>query len=202
VEYVRIRGDELHASDGRFEIRVTNELEEALFADRFQLQAIAHPRDIEVYPSAGMTEPAKPDRLFAVAGARVPRAADDRGRDVTERIARIDRRYVDVPLERFRGYAADHTLTLDVAPVGRAPILLLTAWTDYAFSSDVVAAHQAGLVLRPPLLQARDAGGGWRTIVKEMAFRRRPQTVTVDLSTSSPGETRCERPTWIYCGAW
>ncbi len=110
--------------------------------------------------------------------------------DVTEQIARIDRRYVDVPLEPFRGYAAPHTLTLDVAPVATAPILLLTAWTDYAFSSDVVAAHQAGLVLRPPLLQARDAGGRWRTIVKEIGIPvGRPQTVTVDLSGRLlPGE--------------
>jgi Tfp pilus assembly protein PilF len=190
VEYVRITGDQLRPKDGRFEVRVTNELEEALFADRFQLQAIAHPRDIEIYPSAGMTGPAKPFRLFAVAGARVPRAADDRGRDLTERIARIDRRYVDVPLEAIRGYAATHTLTLDLAPVGPAPILLLTAWTDYAFSSDVVAAHQAGVLLRPPLLQARDAAGRWRTIVKEIGIPTgRPQTVTVDLTgLLAPGE--------------
>jgi Flp pilus assembly protein TadD len=190
VEYVRITGDQLRPRDGRFEVRVTNELEEALFADRFQLHAIAHPTDIEVYPAAGMTEPAKPNRLFAVAGAHVPHAVDDRGRDVTDRIARIDRRPVDVPLEPFRGYAAPHTLTLDLAPVGTAPILLLNAWTDYAFSSDVVAARQAGLRLQPPLLQARDRTGRWRTIVNEIGIPvGRPQTVTVDLSRSLlPGE--------------
>lgn len=202
LEYVRIRADQLRAKDGRFEIRVTNELEETLFADRVQLLAIAHPRDIDVYPHAGMTEPPKPFRLFAVAGARVPRSVDDGGRDVTERIARIDRRYPDsFALERFRGYAAPHTLTLDLGarshfsdtlldPAGRAPVLLLTAWTDYAFSSDNVAAHQAGLSLTPPLLQARDAAGGWRTIVEEIGIPvGRPQTVTVDLAGRlRPGE--------------
>ncbi|MGH9902246.1 MAG: CRTAC1 family protein, partial [Pyrinomonadaceae bacterium] len=35
-EYVRIRGDQLKPRDGRYEIRVTNELEEALFLDRLQ----------------------------------------------------------------------------------------------------------------------------------------------------------------------
>ena len=35
VEYVRIRGDQLKPRDGRFEFRVTNELEETLFVDRF-----------------------------------------------------------------------------------------------------------------------------------------------------------------------
>src|SRR4029453_6833225 len=33
VEYVRIRSDQLKERDGSYEIRVTNELEEALFAD-------------------------------------------------------------------------------------------------------------------------------------------------------------------------
>jgi hypothetical protein len=191
LEYVRISADQLRAKDGRFEIRVTNELEETLFADRFQLLAIAHPRDIDVYPNEGMTESPKPYRLFAVAGARVPHAVDDGGRDVTERIARIDRRYPDsFALERFRGYAAPHTLTLDLEPVGRAPVLLLNAWTDYAFSSDNVAAHQAGLSLTPPLLQARDAAGRWRTIVREIGIPvGRPQTVTVDLAGRlRPGE--------------
>ena len=37
VEYVRIRGDQLKARDGRYELRVTNELEEALFVDRLHL---------------------------------------------------------------------------------------------------------------------------------------------------------------------
>ena len=191
LEYVRIKADQLRAKDGRFEIRVTNELEETLFADRLQLLAIAHPRDIDVYPNAGMTGSPKPHRLFAVAGARVPHAVDDGGRDVTERIARIDRRYPDgFALERFRGYAAPHTLALDLEPVGRAPVLLLNAWTDYAFSSDNVAAHQAGLSLTAPMLQARDAAGRWRTIVAEIGIPvGRPQTVTVDLAGRlRPGE--------------
>jgi Tfp pilus assembly protein PilF len=191
VEYVRIGADQLRAKDGRFEIRVTNELEETLFADRFQLLAVAHPRDIEVYPNEGMTGSPKPYRLFAVSGGRVPHAFDDRGRDVTERIALIDRRYPEgFALERFRGYAAPHTLTLDLGPVGRAPVLLLNAWTDYAFSSDNVAAHQAGLSLTAPLLQARDAAGRWRTIVEDIGIPvGRPQTVTVDLAGRlRPGE--------------
>jgi hypothetical protein len=139
-----------------------------------------------------MTETPKPFRLFAVTRGRVPRAIDDGGRDVTERVARIDRRYPDgFALDRFRGYAAPHTLTLDLGSVVRkAPVLLLTAWTDYAFSSDNVAASQAGLSLTSPLLQARDAAGRWRTAVTDIGIPvGRPQTVTVDLAGSlRPGE--------------
>jgi Flp pilus assembly protein TadD len=184
LEYVRITADQLRATGNRFEIRVTNELEEALFLDRLQLLAIAHPDNIEVYPNEGMTEPPKPFRLFAVSDARVPRAVDENGNDVSDRITRIDRRYADsFALERFRGYAAPHTLTLDLPPVGRTPILLLTGWTDYAFSSDNVAAHQAGLSLTPPALQVRDVAGRWRNVIANIGIPvGRPQTVTVDLA--------------------
>ena len=44
-EYVRIDGDRLQPRDGRYELRITNELEEALFVDRLQLVAVDHPRD-------------------------------------------------------------------------------------------------------------------------------------------------------------
>jgi len=191
VEYVRIESSRLRPRQGRYELRVTNELEETLFADRMRLIAVAHPADVAVYPDEGMTEHAKPFRLFAVAGRRVPRATDDHGHDVTERVARIDRRYPDdFVLERFHGYAGPHTLTLDLAPVDDRPVLLMTAWTDYAFSSDNVAAAQAGLTLAPPSLEVRDVHGRWRTVVDDIGIPvGRPQTVTVDLSGRlKPGE--------------
>ena len=191
VEYVRIESRQLKPTNGRFDIRVTNELEETLFLDRLQLIAVAHPTGTEVYPNEGMTETPKPYRLFAVTGAHVPAATDDEGRDVTDRISRLDRRYVEgFPLTSFRGYAAPHTLTLDLAPLGPAPVLLLTGWTDYAFSSDNLAAHQAGFALAPPSLQAKDAHGRWRTVVDDLGIAvGRPQTVTVDLAGRlRPGE--------------
>ncbi|HEV7377931.1 MAG TPA: FG-GAP-like repeat-containing protein, partial [Pyrinomonadaceae bacterium] len=42
-EYVRIRADQLKERNGRYEIRMTNELEEVLYVDRVQLLAVAHP---------------------------------------------------------------------------------------------------------------------------------------------------------------
>ena len=59
-EYVRIRGDQLKERNGRYELRVTNELEEAVFADRFQLVAVDHPQGVEVYPNEGLTDPPRP----------------------------------------------------------------------------------------------------------------------------------------------
>ena len=59
----------------------------------------------------------------------------------------------------------------------------MTGWTDYAFSSDNVAASQSGRTLRAPALQVRDAEGNWRTVIDNIGIPvGRPQTVVVDLN--------------------
>jgi Tfp pilus assembly protein PilF len=184
-EYVRLTDEQLRPRNGRFELRVTNELEEGLFVDRLAFMAVAHPADEEVFPDEGLRTPPPRFQLFAARRPRPPRAAvDDHGHDVLDRIGRLDRRYPDdFRLLPIRGYAAEHSLTLD--PGADAPedgLLLLTGWTDYAFSSDNVAAHQAGVSMRPPVLQIEDRSGGWRTVADVGIPVGRPQTLVVDLA--------------------
>jgi Flp pilus assembly protein TadD len=227
-EYVRIPPGMLVARDGRYDIRVTNELEETVYLDRVQLLSVSHPPGTEVFPNEGMRSgPQAPFTLYVVSDARpVRRAIDASGQDATDRLARIDRQHAEgLPLLPIRGYAEPHALTLDLGEVGAwvgpgvpgpygggdragggdvvgagharpvtAParpvadppnrlLLLLTGWTDYAFSSDNVAAAQAGLALRPPSLQVRDATGAWRTVIDQIGVPvGRPQTVVVDLT--------------------
>jgi hypothetical protein len=184
-EYVRIREDQLRPLNGRYEIRVTNELEEVTFVDRLELVAIDHARDAIVFPNEGLTAVPKPYRLFTVTDANPPvRATDHHGHDVTGAVALVDRRYPDdFTVEPIRGYAETHALTLDLGADRNPDVLLLTGWTDYAFSSDNVAAHQAGLSMRPPSLQVKDAAGAWQTVIDDIGFPvGRPQTVTVDLA--------------------
>ena len=189
-EYVRIRDDQLKERDGRFELRVTNELEEVLYVDRLQLIAIEHPAGTEVYPNEGMTDPPRPFKLFVTHHAHPPRLAiDEHGCDVTDRIAKLDRRYPDdFELQKIRGYAAKHTLTMDLGePSNERTLLLLTGWTDYAFSSDNVAASQSGLRLSPPELQIKDARGQWQTLIADIGIPvGRPQTIVLDLTGKLP----------------
>ena len=184
VEYVRIAPGVLKPRAGRYELRVTNELEEVLYLDRLRLLAVDHPKGVLVYPDEGMTSPPRPFRLVAVRDPRTPRAVDHRGRDVTSRLAKLDRVYVDdLPLERIRGYAKEHALTFDLSSVPAShTVLLLTGWTDYSFSSDNVAAYQAGLAALPPRLEVERADGSWETAVEQIGIPvGRPQTVVVDL---------------------
>ena len=194
-EYVRITGDKLRPREGRYELRVTNELEEALFLDRAQLVVVAHPADIEVHPNEGLGAVTSPFTLHTTHAARPPLAArDDEGRDLLPVLLATDRRYADT-FERLpiRGYAAEHTLTLTLPPPGPTGHrrLLLTGWTDYAFSSDNVAAHQADVTLLPPSLEIRDANGTWRTAIASLGVPvGRPQTVVVDLTEPVPASVR------------
>jgi tetratricopeptide (TPR) repeat protein len=199
TEYVRIPPSMLKERNGRYELRVTNELEEALFIDRLQLVAIAHPAGTEVFPNEGLGNPTSSEfRPYLVRGARLPRrASDDRGRDLLARISRLDRQYADgFSLLNLRGYAEEHGLVLDTGDAagrkdGGRTLLLMTGWTDYAFSSDNVAAAQRGLTLRPPSLQVRDEQGRWRTVIENIGIPvGRPQTVAVDLTGKFLTESR------------
>jgi len=183
-EYVRIRPDLLKERNGRYELRVTNELEEALFVDRLQLIAIAHPRDVDVYPNEGLNSPPPQFKLYTTRGARPPLAAiDDHGNDVLSRISRIDREYPDdFKLHKIRGFADEHTLTLTLPAADRVK-LLFTGWTDYAWSSDTLAASQSGQALSLPALQVKDKDGQWRTVIENIGIPvGRPQTIIADLT--------------------
>jgi len=192
VEYVRIPGNGLKAVNGRLQLRVTNELEEVLYLDRVQLMTVAHPSEVEIFPNEGMTAQAKPYKLFAVREPHVPaRVVDEHGHDVTARIAALDRTWPDdFALAPVRGYAGDHALTIDLGPAQGGQTLLLTGWTDYAFSSDNVAAQQAGMLFVEPALEVHEATGRWRKLEIGIGIPvGRPQTIPLDLSgLLRPGE--------------
>jgi tetratricopeptide (TPR) repeat protein len=209
VEYVRIRDDQLKEKNGKFELRVTNELEETLYADRLQLMAVDHPDKMDVYPNEGMTDPPKSFKLFVTKGASPPLSAvDNHGTDVLDRVAKLDRTYPDnFKLDRIRGYAESHSLTLKLSEPQQTirnerTLLLLTGWTDYAWSSDNVAASQGKKEMTLPALQVKDRRGNWQTVIDDIGIPvGRPQTVTVDLTgkfLSSSREIRIVTNMRIY----
>ena len=192
-EYVRIRDDQLKPRDGKYELRVTNELEETMFVDRLQLIAVDHPADVEAYPNEGLKARPSGFGLTTTRGAKpVARATEDGGRDVTARVAAVDRSYPDgFRLGAIRGYAETHALTLDLGADASRAVLLMTGWTDYAFSGDNVAASQSGRTLTPPALQVKDANGEWRTAIEDVGIPvGRPQTVVVNLRGKVPPGSR------------
>jgi tetratricopeptide (TPR) repeat protein len=188
-EFVRIAPGKLKPKNGKYEIRVTNELEEVLFVDYLKLVAVEHDAGAEVYPNEGLGIPTAGKRiLYTTRGERAPLSAvDTDGKNVLPEIEKLDRRFYDsFKSLNLRGYAAPHNLTLNLDDKkdfqGRT-LLLLTGWTDYAFSSDNLAASQSGKSLFLPKLQVKNRRGEWRTIVDGIGISvGRPQTLVVDLT--------------------
>ncbi|HKC56502.1 MAG TPA: hypothetical protein VKC35_10280, partial [Vicinamibacterales bacterium] len=197
-EYVRITDRQLRERNGRYELRVTNELEEVLYLDHLKLMAVTHYADVEVFPDEGMRVRPADFRLNAVRNLRpLASATDDEGHDLLPDLTALDRRFAGgFPLEAVRGYAKPHRITLRLPPRiqagigdpgsgirGARTVLLLTGWTDYAFSTDNVAATQSALALTPPALEAQDADGTWRTVNADVGIPvGRPQTLVLDVT--------------------
>jgi Tfp pilus assembly protein PilF len=196
-ELVRITADQLKPKNGKYEIRVTNELEEVLFLDHLKLVAVEHDSGTEVYPNEGLGIPTAKERiLYTTNNERPPLAAQSSdGKNVLPKIEQLDRVfYDDFVSEKIRGYAATHNLTLTLDDrkgfAGRT-LLLLTGWTDYAFSSDNLAASQSGRTLSMPKLQVRNRQGEWETVIKSIGISvGRPQTVVVDLTGKFLSDSR------------
>ncbi len=188
-EYVRVTGDQLKERDGAYSILMNNQLEEVIYFDAVRLLAVDHPADVEVYPNERLmpVSPYPEFKIYATRGARPPaRAFDDKGADILPLIKDVDRRYPEVFEKlKFKGYAKEHAITLDLGDVKNAKrvSLLLTAWIDYADSTSNMAATQAGATLTPPYLQVKNARGEWRTVIPQMGFPAGlPKTMTVDLT--------------------
>src|SRR5262249_61034906 len=93
-------------------------------------------------------------------------------------------------VRRSVGHAEMHGPTPDLGTHSARAVLLLTGWTDYAFSSDNVAASQRGWSLAPPELQVKNARGEWEDALEVGIPVGRPQTIVLDLSRAWKGPSR------------
>jgi hypothetical protein len=114
-------------------------------------------------------------------------AVDDKGRDILAAVSKLDRNYpTGFKKLKFKGYAEEHSMVFDLGPdalKSRHPLLLLSAWIDYADSTSNLAASQAGVDITPPYLQVRNSKGEWQTVIQDMGFPAGlTKTMTVDLT--------------------
>lgn len=189
TEYVRIPPGKLQPKDGRYELRVTNELEEVMYMDKAELIAIEHDSDTDVFPNEGLGIPTfGSEILYTTRNVSTPLAVSDGfGTDILPKVKDLDLKFYDTfKHKKTRGYAEDHELTInldDKAGFKGRTLLLMTGWTDYAFSSDNLAASQSGQSLYLPKLQVRNRQGDWTTVIDSIGISiGRPQTLVVDLT--------------------
>lgn len=169
LDAVRIRGDQLRPVDGKLKLALTEELRELTYLDWCRLVAIDHPKDVEVYTDNRFTFPPFPPFLIQPIRDRRPiaRAIDHRGADVTAKLEKIDRQYVDSfarAAAPMQGMAEMHSLEIDLGDVASAKTLrlVLQGWFNWTNSSVNNALVQDGSwMFTPPMLDVADGNGGW-----------------------------------------
>jgi tetratricopeptide (TPR) repeat protein len=208
-EFIQIPAEALREVDGKYEIRITEELSEVAYLDLLQLEAIDHPASEEVYTNEKWkSQPFPEERLFGVTKRVYPRSArDDKGRDVLSRILRSDKTHPDEFQRTTGGVAELHALELDFGSKTAAnneAVMILHGWVDWADGSTFLAAAQeskTGLI--PPYLQVRDTQGRWQTVIEDMGMPDgKPKTIAVDLTgkflTPSNREVRIVTNLCVY----
>jgi tetratricopeptide (TPR) repeat protein len=209
-EHVQIPRGALVEVDGRYEVRMSEELREVAFLDRVRLVAVDHPEDLEIFVNDKFQDPPFPDfKLYGVSQRIPPIAArDDDGRDVLAKVLVRDRTYPDSFPRDAAGIAKRHRLDLDfgdskvAAPDGRA-LLVLSGWVDWADGSTFLgAAQRPGGGLEMPRLLVKDEAGQWVTAIASMGIPAgKPKTIVVDLSgafRSASREIRIETNLCVY----
>ena len=187
-EYIKIEGHQLKEEGGSYDIRITEELREIMFADQITLLVVDHPSEVDVYPNEMFTAPPFPEhKIYLVKDPQLPVSAyDHRGNNVLPLIQEADRTYPTFDLLSYEGLSELHWLTLDLGDLSEAKqmMLYLTGWIYWSDSSVAVAISQHGQI-EPigPYLQVRDQQGGWVTVLDHIGLpTSKGITVPVDLT--------------------
>jgi Flp pilus assembly protein TadD len=196
-EYFKVASSQVQARNGLIEFRMLEPMEELDYLDQARLIAVDHPADVEVTPNEyfASNPPFPKFKVIASRNARAPAGAwDDAGRDVLPLLLERDRKYVTEFAEApYQGFAAMHTLELDLGPwdSSRPLRLLMDGFTDYFSANSMYAAWQAGIQPVPPYVEAQNRAGEWIRVIGDMGFPAGlARTMVADLTGKVPAGTR------------
>jgi len=196
-DWVKVRGDQLHARDGYYNLRITADLWETHFFDEVRLMTVDHPVGTEVNVDERFSIPPPPLAVNAMTPPQpAVRATDDKGQDVTDVVRARDGRYLDTfGLGQYQGVTRDHWVTLDLgpAPPTGKTWLVGVGWIHPTDSSINVALGQGHH--DPPhdlSLEVRDGQGGWKAALPHLGFPEgKNKTVLIPLTgLFKPGQPR------------
>ncbi|HEY6937306.1 MAG TPA: FG-GAP-like repeat-containing protein [Terriglobales bacterium] len=172
-EFVRLPHT-LRPRNGRYLLRLTDEMREVDYFDQTKLLAVDHPADAEIYANEIYGSVPQPPTLFAVRDQHAPvSAVDDEGRDVLPLLLGADGRYVGgFQRRRVPGLARLHSLTLDLGSFTRTEHIALwvQGWVLWPDSNSARALASQKTKMVGPYLQVRDAHGQWVRVVPDMGL--------------------------------
>ena len=194
-DYVKIRGDQLRKRDGRYEVRVVEELWDAVYMDKMELLVVDHPAETDIYVDEKYLPPPFPDlEIHTVTDPRLPVAArDHRGNDILPHLTARDSLYVgDYTLGQFQGVPERHSITLDLGDLKHAKRihLYLGGWImPIEPSSNLALSQRRNAAVIPPYLETPDSKGRWQTVIPYTGFPSgEHKTIFIDLTDCFPAD--------------
>ena len=191
---VLVRGDQLAAVDGEYDLRVTADLWETHFFDHVSLLVVDHPPDTEVWVDERFArDPVSLDTVVTGPSRTVTRVWDDAGADVSELVSKRDNRYVATFDEgTHQGIARPHYLEIELdeaVETWDAVTLLAHGWVYPTDSSINVALGQGKHPIpRGVAMEALDAKGRWVVVHPDLGFPAgKLKTMVVDVPRLSDG---------------
>lgn len=188
-EYLRLPSGLLRPRDGRYQLRLTEELWETGYLDEARLLAVDHPESVQVYVNERFVPAGAASlRLYQVARPRPPVAAtDELGNDLLPAlVARDDVYAATLRPTRYQGLTELHDLVLDFGSLAGmdSVFLFLTGWiypTDASINFALAQSHALQVV--PLQVQMKDPAGQWRTVIPDLGFPAgKNKTVIADLT--------------------
>jgi Tfp pilus assembly protein PilF len=184
-DWIRIRGDQLVARSGAYDVRITAELWETHFVDHVSLLVVDHPADEEVFVDERFAREAPALAVHAVKNVRpVAHAWDEIGRDVTDVVSARDGRFLSTFARGpYQGIAQDHFVEIDLGREAGPHVWLIgNGWIYPTDSSINVAIGQAGIQPHGLSLEAQDAFGKWTVVAPDLGFPAgKNKTILIDL---------------------
>ena len=187
-DWIRIRGDQLKARDGFYDVRITAELWETHFFDHVSLMTVDHPADVEVFVDERFSPARQQEKtLRTVSNLRaVVNARDDAGHDASASIRAADGQYLATFARgEYQGIARDHHVEFELpAGASSSSVLIAQGWVYPTDSSINVAIgqHRVGQP-RGLSLEALDGSGSWKTIDADLGFPAgKNKTMVIDLA--------------------
>ena len=188
-EYLRLPSGLLRPRNGRYEVRLTEELWETAYLDEARLLAVDHPESVQVYVNERFVPAGSASlRFYQVARPRLPVAAtDERGNDLLPALRAQDHVYAaTLRAARYQGLTELHDLVLDFGNLAAmdSVFLFLTGWiypTDASINFALAQSHALQVV--PLHIQVKDSAGRWRTVIPDLGFPAgKNKTVIADLT--------------------
>jgi Tfp pilus assembly protein PilF len=188
-EWYKIRGDQLVAHDGYYDLRVTAEMWEVYYYDYLALMAVDHPVGTDIFVDERFVIPPATLAITTVATPHdIASATDDTGQDVTEIVKTLDGRGLNnFGRGQYQGVTKDHYVEVDLGPEvpQDGPVYLLAHGSVYPTDSSINVALSQGHRWRAHglSLEVPDGRGGWVVARDNLGFPAgRKKTILIDLT--------------------